>query len=237
MRQRRSVVSIFPAIVFIVCLGVLGAGRTLAAANPDDEQSVRNGAQLYEVYCSDCHGNDTSRRHSEGYESGALEVYDFGESEMYDSDEIAVSDDYAELIDIVRSVQLPQPAAVPEEDWPEWAENPAPLRVYKPDIKQDAIGAVTGAIDRVHDAYRDSDTPGTLDDVAGDIEGFAPVSGATNLAHPSAYFYGTSEDDLFNSIANGTGAAMPGWRSELGSDQAVWDLVNYVRSLWVEDWR
>ena len=30
---------------------------------------------------------------------------------------------------------------------------------------------------------------------------------------------------------------MPGWRTELGSDEAIWDLVNYIRSLWGEEWQ
>ena len=41
---------------------------------------------------------------------------------------------------------------------------------------------------------------------------------------------------MFNSIANGTGESMPGWRIELGSDESIWDLVNYIRSFWSEDW-
>jgi hypothetical protein len=27
---------------------------------------------------------------------------------------------------------------------------------------------------------------------------------------------------------------MPGWRQAVGSDEAVWDLVHFVKSLWVE---
>jgi mono/diheme cytochrome c family protein len=42
---------------------------------------------------------------------------------------------------------------------------------------------------------------------------------------------------MFNSIAYGAGgAAMPGWQIELGSDEAIWDLVNYIRSYWGEEW-
>jgi mono/diheme cytochrome c family protein len=57
------------------------------------------------------------------------------------------------------------------------------------------------------------------------------ISDATDLTDPEAYYSGSSEQDIFNSIANGAGVAMPAWRSQLGSDDAIWDLVNFIRSL------
>jgi mono/diheme cytochrome c family protein len=60
--------------------------------------------------------------------------------------------------------------------------------------------------------------------------------GATDLANPQTFFYGTTEEEVFNSIAKGTGAAMPGWRTEMGSDEDVWDIVNYIRSFWSKAW-
>ena len=60
------------------------------------------------------------------------------------------------------------------------------------------------------------------------------ISDASNLTLPADYYNGSTDQDLFNSIANGAGVAMPGWRQAVGSDEAVWDLVHFVKSLWVE---
>jgi mono/diheme cytochrome c family protein len=60
------------------------------------------------------------------------------------------------------------------------------------------------------------------------------ISDATNLTLPADYYNGNTDEDMFNSIANGAGVAMPAWRPVVGSDDAVWDLVYYVKSLWAE---
>ena len=60
------------------------------------------------------------------------------------------------------------------------------------------------------------------------------ISDASNLTLPADYYNGSTDQDLFNSIANGAGVAMPAWRSVVGSDEAVWDLVYFVKSLWAE---
>jgi len=60
------------------------------------------------------------------------------------------------------------------------------------------------------------------------------ISDASNLTLPADYYNGSTDQDLFNSIANGAGVAMPGWRQAVGSDEAVWDLVHFVKSLWAE---
>ena len=57
------------------------------------------------------------------------------------------------------------------------------------------------------------------------------ISDATDLTDPEAYYSGTTDQDIFNSIANGAGVAMPAWRSQLGSDEAIWDVVGFIRSL------
>lgn len=57
------------------------------------------------------------------------------------------------------------------------------------------------------------------------------ISDATDLTDPEAYYSGSSEQEIFNSIANGAGVAMPAWRAQLGSDESIWDLVNFIRSL------
>ena len=60
------------------------------------------------------------------------------------------------------------------------------------------------------------------------------ISDATNLTLPAEYYSGSTDQDMFNSIANGAGVAMPAWRPVVGSDEAVWDLVWFVKSLWAE---
>ncbi len=60
------------------------------------------------------------------------------------------------------------------------------------------------------------------------------ISDATNLTLPADYYNGSTDQDMFNSIANGAGVAMPAWRPVVGSDEAVWDLVWFVKSLWAE---
>ena len=60
------------------------------------------------------------------------------------------------------------------------------------------------------------------------------ISDATDLTDPEAYYNGTTERDIYNSIANGAGVAMPAWRQVVGSDEAVWDMVYFVKSLWAE---
>jgi mono/diheme cytochrome c family protein len=60
------------------------------------------------------------------------------------------------------------------------------------------------------------------------------ISDATDLTMPVDYYNGYTDEDIYNSIANGAGVAMPGWRPVVGSDEAVWDLVYFVKSLWAE---
>lgn len=57
------------------------------------------------------------------------------------------------------------------------------------------------------------------------------ISDATDLTDPEAYYSGSSEQEIFNSIANGAGVAMPAWRTQLGADNAIWDVVNFILSL------
>ncbi|MEE4145395.1 MAG: cytochrome c [Halieaceae bacterium] len=60
------------------------------------------------------------------------------------------------------------------------------------------------------------------------------IADATDLTMPVDYYSGYSDQDIYNSIANGAGVAMPAWRPVVGSDAAVWDLVYFVKSLWAE---
>jgi mono/diheme cytochrome c family protein len=215
--------SFLPGLIVISCLGVAAGEPALAVTDPDDEQSIDSGAQLYQLYCSECHGMDANS----------------GYADVDEASEVNVRENYAELIEIVRVLGAPEPAMVPVEDWPEWAEGPAPLEVREPDVREEVMSAVTGAIDNYQDFATDMNEldpwQGQTDEIqSDDLPLQMPV--ATNLADPAAYYYGTSEQDVFNSIATGTGSAMHSWRVELGSDEAVWDIVNYIRSRWDEAW-
>lgn len=222
MQHHRFAAPRVVALLVTVFMGLSGTGVVFAAADATDEQSIDIGAQLYGLYCSECHGVDTGDRFAQAYGAG----------------DVAISEEYAELIDIVRGSNQSAPEVAPVEDWPEWADNPAPMEIVEPDVEAEVVDAMTAAINRVQGSQMDPDAPARWEDEdqPGATRRFDPVPGATNLADPSAYYYGTSEQELYNSIAHGTGAAMPGWRTELGSDEAIWDLVNYVRSLWGEEW-
>lgn len=57
------------------------------------------------------------------------------------------------------------------------------------------------------------------------------IANATDLTDPTAYYSGTSPEQIFNSIRNGAGVAMPPWSSQL-SDEEIRHLVSFVLSLW-----
>ncbi len=223
-RQRRLANRRFCALLVALCGGLVNAVQVVAAVDPYDEQSVSMGAQLYDLYCSDCHGADTSDRYDERY--------------GFDGEDTDRSEDYDELVELVRGAAVVEPSVAPQADWPEWADNPAPEEEV--DVRVEVLGTVTSAIDKLHGPSDDDPDPMAAWDDEGtyeDAREFDPVPGATNLADPTAYFHGISDEEMFDSIANGTGTAMPGWRTELGSDEAIWDLVAYIRSLWGEEWQ
>lgn len=218
-------------------LVVLHSPRLFAELELADEHSLSNGAQLYGVFCSDCHGTDVSIRYDQ----------------LYTVDEPrAIDQEYEKLIEMVKQEESAQLIAVPEEEeaWPEWAEMPDPNAEAEPDEKTEVMNTLSAVIDEVH-GIKPTETPATnageasnpaaewTEGQPGDVGppgGFEPMPGATNLADPASYFYGTSQEELFDSIANGKGRSMPGFRTELGSDEAIQDVVNYIRSFWSEEW-
>ena len=58
------------------------------------------------------------------------------------------------------------------------------------------------------------------------------VANATDLTEPSVWKNGTSEGLDFRSIRDGAGLAMPPFKTEVVSQDDLWHLVNFVRSLW-----
>jgi mono/diheme cytochrome c family protein len=211
MRSSRFVGSGYFTLLFMLCLALSGPGPVNANPVYADEQSLNNGAQLYELHCSECHGRIAADR------SGA-------------QPDTGTTDPLNENSAMTATEPVAQSPPVPD-DWPAWAKrpNPAAVAVRKPARSAEILHEVNAAIDKSYATAAEQPVP----------EGagvFNPIPGVTDLSDPAAYYYGISEQELFDSIANGTGAAMPGWRTRLDNEEEVWDLVNYIRSFWSEEW-
>jgi mono/diheme cytochrome c family protein len=63
------------------------------------------------------------------------------------------------------------------------------------------------------------------------------IADATDLTTPSIYKSGTSEGEIFHSIRDGAGDQMPAFKSQIASETDIWNLVNFIRSLWPESMR
>jgi mono/diheme cytochrome c family protein len=65
----------------------------------------------------------------------------------------------------------------------------------------------------------------------------AVIAEATNLTAPNLYKSGTSEGEIFRSIRDGAGVQMPPFKDQITKEQDIWNLVNFIRSLWPESMR
>jgi len=211
MRPSRFVGSWFFTLLCTVCLGLPGPGPVHANPVYADEQSLNNGAQLYELHCSECHGRRAADLSSALQETGT-------------------TDPLKENSAMTATEPVAQSPPVPD-DWPAWAKrpNPAAVAVRKPDVTAEILNEVNAVIDK---SYATASKQPALKGAGV----FNPIPGVNDLSDPATFYYGISEEELFDSIANGTGAAMPGWRNRLDNEEAVWDLVNYIRSFWSEEW-
>jgi mono/diheme cytochrome c family protein len=63
------------------------------------------------------------------------------------------------------------------------------------------------------------------------------IANATDLTNPKAWRSGTSEGEIFRSIRDGAGEAMPPFAEKMPKEDDMWSLVNYLRSLWPESAR
>ncbi len=61
------------------------------------------------------------------------------------------------------------------------------------------------------------------------------IADATDLTEPEAYYSGTSEGEVFHSIRDGAGVAMPPFSFQIKEEVDIWHLVNFIRSLWPTD--
>lgn len=58
------------------------------------------------------------------------------------------------------------------------------------------------------------------------------ISDATDLTMPADYYSGSTDEEIYNSIANGAGVAMPAFSDKFADDRDIWDLVYYIKTLW-----
>jgi len=63
------------------------------------------------------------------------------------------------------------------------------------------------------------------------------VADATDLTSPRLWRNGTTEGEIFKSIREGAGTGMPPFKFQIHQDEDLWNLVNYIRSLWPESMR
>ena len=63
------------------------------------------------------------------------------------------------------------------------------------------------------------------------------IANATDLTDPEYWASGISEGEVYRSIRDGAGDAMPPFKEKVSKDEDLWDMANYVRSLWPESAR
>ena len=63
------------------------------------------------------------------------------------------------------------------------------------------------------------------------------IANATDLTEPKFWKSGTSDGEIFRSIRDGAGDAMPPFSEKFEKAEDEWHLVNFLRSLWPDDKR
>ena len=63
------------------------------------------------------------------------------------------------------------------------------------------------------------------------------IANATDLTEPKLWTSGTTEGEVFRSIRDGAGEAMPPFADKIEKEDDMWHLVNFIRSLWPEPMR
>jgi hypothetical protein len=241
------------AYLLLAAVGMGLCAPAIANPVPADEISLLSGAEHFERLCTHCHGWDPSEQHTQLYSTFPGEEFepiivlppvDSQQAPAPGVFDEEVIDDWPEW-----AGEPPgQPAAEEETLRSELLEefNAAIDAVYGDDADSgggDAFGDDTGDYaggygDDYSGDYFAGDISDELDEryLVGLEAQERRVGGATDLTDPRSFIYGTTEAELFRHIAYGTGPMMRGFLADLGSEDAVWDLVNYIRSLWDEDW-
>ena len=63
------------------------------------------------------------------------------------------------------------------------------------------------------------------------------IADATDLTEPKTWKDGTSDGEIFRSIRDGQNSSMPAFKTQLRQDEDMWNLVNFIHSLWPESMR
>jgi mono/diheme cytochrome c family protein len=63
------------------------------------------------------------------------------------------------------------------------------------------------------------------------------IADATDLTNTKRWFSGSSDGEIYRSIRDGAGVAMPPYKAKIKKEDDLWHLVNFVRSLWPKDQR
>lgn len=105
------------------------------------------------------------------------------------------------------------------------------LGVLSPALGQDAPPVDAASIERGAQLFQQHCTACHGHDGRAQVD---VIADATDLTAPAYYYNGSTDQELFTSIADGAGVAMPGWRGPLGGDAPVWDLVYFVKTLWAQ---
>jgi mono/diheme cytochrome c family protein len=63
------------------------------------------------------------------------------------------------------------------------------------------------------------------------------IANATDLTNPKAWRSGTSAGEIFRSIRDGAGEAMPPFAEKVSKEEDLWHLVNYLQNLWPDSAR
>jgi mono/diheme cytochrome c family protein len=204
---------------------------------PPDDESLLKGAENFERYCTTCHGWDPADQFTNYY------------GEVPEEERLIV-ELYAQLGESEEEEKKPAPAIEPEEDdWPEWAgPRPEKTLTEREALERAIVEDFSRAIDEVYGdeteiygwdkpedeyAFAEEYIEGREDEEIPSNENRRPD--ATDLLDPESYIFGTSGPEIYYSIAYGTGPTMSGFLEQVGGEEAVWDLVNYIQSLWVEE--
>jgi mono/diheme cytochrome c family protein len=114
------------------------------------------------------------------------------------------------------------PAATPEAELAKFREMKSPVAYTKQSVSRGAM------------IYRRMCTECHGLDGKAQID---VVANATNLTNPEKYFHGTTEGEIFHSIRDGAGIDMPPFKTQIQKEEDLWNLTNFVLSLWPEDKR
>jgi mono/diheme cytochrome c family protein len=112
----------------------------------------------------------------------------------------------------------------------------APAKLTRPDAQElkSPVAYSKKSIDRGRVIFNQNCT--SCHGENGKAEG-SLIADATDLTTPSLYKSGSTEGEIFRSIRDGAGDQMPAFKSQLGSETDIWNLVNFIRSLWPESMR